>query len=95
VQDYGACLQFWAGRCRASTATFTFLGFTHFLAKDRRGILNIMLKPSVKARGRFLSKVRTWLKVNRHQPVVAPPAHLAKMLNGFYQYFGLGCVAWR
>jgi group II intron reverse transcriptase/maturase len=69
--------------------TFTFLGFTHFLAKNRSGILNIVLKPSVKARGRFLSKVRTWLKANRHQPVRVQQAHLAKMLNGFYQYFGL------
>src|SRR5438034_4043601 len=34
-------------------ATFTFLGFVHYLAKDRRGILNIVLKPSVKARERF------------------------------------------
>jgi RNA-directed DNA polymerase len=69
--------------------TFIFLGFIHFLAKDRRGILNIVLKPSVKARERFISKVRTWLKANRHQPVWAQQAHLAKMLNGFYEYFGL------
>ena len=52
-------------------ATFTFLGFTHFLAKSHSGTLNIVLKPSVKARGRFISKVRTWLKANRHQPVCA------------------------
>jgi RNA-directed DNA polymerase len=78
-----------SGRPAMRPATFTFLGFIHFLAKDRRGILNIVLKPSVKARERFISKVRTWLKLNRHQPVVAQQAHLAKMLNGFYQYFGL------
>ena len=69
--------------------TFVFLGFTHFLAKARSGILTVMLKPSVKARERFISNVRTWLKLNRHLPVRDQRAHLDKMLNGFYQYFGL------
>jgi RNA-directed DNA polymerase len=78
-----------SGRPAMRPATFTFLGFIHFLTKDRRGILNIVLKPSVKARERFIGKVRIWLKVNRHQPVVAQQAHLTKMLNGFYEYFGL------
>jgi hypothetical protein len=32
--------------------TFVFLGYTHFLAKARSGILTIVLKPSVKARER-------------------------------------------
>lgn len=77
------------GRPAVRPATFTFLGFTHFLAKNRRGILNIVLKPSVKARERFISKVRIWLKANKHQPVRAQQAHLTKMLNGFYEYFGL------
>ncbi len=69
--------------------TFVFLGFTHFLAKTRSGILNIVLKPSVKARERFIRKVRTWLTVNRHMNVRDQRAHLDKMLNGYYQYFGL------
>jgi len=34
-------------------------------------------------------KVTTWLKANRHQPVRSQQAHLAKMLNGHYQYCGL------
>jgi RNA-directed DNA polymerase len=69
--------------------TFVFLGFTHFLAKARSGVLTIVLKPSVKARERFTSVVRTWLKLNRHLPVQDQRAHLDKVLNGFYQYFGL------
>jgi RNA-directed DNA polymerase len=69
--------------------TFVFLGFTHYLAKARSGNLNIALKPSVKARERFISNVRTWLKLNRHLPVRDQRAHLDKVLSGFYQYFGL------
>ena len=65
-----------AGDRPEKPGTFTFLGFTHFLAKTRRGILNIVRTPSVKARERFVRKVRTWLKVNRHQPVREQQAHL-------------------
>jgi RNA-directed DNA polymerase len=78
-----------SGRPNRKPDTFVFLGFTHFLAKTRTGILNIVRTPSVKARERFIRKVRTWLKVNRHLPVRDQQAHLDKMLNGYYQYFGL------
>ena len=77
------------GRPTRKLDTFVFLGFTHYLAKARSGILTIVLKPSVKARERFISNVRVWLKLNRHLPVRDQRAHLDKMLNGFYQYFGL------
>jgi hypothetical protein len=78
-----------SGRLIRKPDTFVFLGFTHFLAKTRSGILNIVRTPSVKARERFIRKVRTWVTVNRHLPVRDQRAHLDKMLNGYYQYFGL------
>jgi RNA-directed DNA polymerase len=77
------------GRPTRKPDTFVFLGFTHYLAKTRRGMLNIERKPSVKARERFIRTVRTWLMRNRHLNVRDQRAHLDKMLNGFYQYFGL------
>src|SRR5690349_2722099 len=77
------------GRPTRKPDTFVFLGFTHYLAKARSGVLTIVLKPSVKARERFISNVRTWLKLNRHLPLRDQRAHLDTMLNGFYQYFGL------
>jgi RNA-directed DNA polymerase len=52
-------------------------------------MITIGCTPSVKARERFVCKVTTRVKSNRHQPVRAQQAHLTKMLNGFYQYFGL------
>jgi len=82
-------LQGGPGRPAEKPGTFTFLGFTHFQTKTRRGTVTIGRTPSVKARERFVRKVTTWAKVNRHQPVKAQQAHLANMLNGFYQYFGL------
>jgi len=85
----GSLLQGGPGRPVEKPGTFTFLGFTHYLTKTRRGTITIGRTPSVKARERFMRKVTTWLKANRHQPVRAQQAHLTKMLNGHYQYFGL------
>jgi RNA-directed DNA polymerase len=82
------------GRPAEKPGTFTFLGFTHYLTKTRRGAITVARTPSVKVRQRFVSKVTTWVKTNRHQPVRAQQAHLAKMLNGYYQYFGL-YFCWR
>src|SRR5437867_9741262 len=77
------------GRQRVRPATFTFLGFTHFLTKTRTGLINIVRTPSVKTRERFIRTVWIWLKANRHQSVWEQHAHLTKALNGYYQYFGL------
>ena len=54
------------GRPAIKPATFTFLGFTHYLRKARSGPVNIERKPSVRARERFIRKVATWLKANKH-----------------------------
>src|SRR6266550_5837862 len=85
----GSLLQGSQGRPVEKPGTFTFLGFTHYLTKTRRGTITIARTPSVKARERFMRKVTTWVKANRHQPVRAQQARLTKMLNGHYQYFGL------
>src|SRR6266700_7327905 len=85
----GSLLQGGPGRPAEKPDTFTFLGFTHYLTKTRRGTITIGRTPSVKARERFVRKVTTWAKANRHQPVRSQQAHLTKMLNGYYQYFGL------
>jgi RNA-directed DNA polymerase len=81
------------GRPAEKPATFTFLGFVHYLTKTRRGTILIDRKPSMKARERFLRKVKAWVNVNKHEPVRTQQAHLAKKLNGHYQYFGLRTCA--
>jgi group II intron reverse transcriptase/maturase len=77
------------GRPVQRPATFTFLGFVHHLKKTQRGTVLIDRKPSVKARERFVRKAKAWATANKHQPVRTQQAHLARMLNGHYQYFGL------
>jgi len=85
----GSLLQGSQGRPVEKPGTFTFLGFTHYRTKTRRGTITVARTPSVKARERFVRKVTTWVKAHRHQPVRTQQAHLARMLNGHYQYFGL------
>jgi RNA-directed DNA polymerase len=77
------------GRPAVKPATFTFLGFTHYLAKARSGPVNIVRKPSVKARERFIRRVWQWLKANKHASVWEQRARLTRALNGHYQFYGL------
>ena len=86
---FDGTLLFGEGRPAIKPATFTFLGFTHYLRKSRSGPVNLERKPSVKARERFIRKVATWLKANKHLNVREQQEHLAKALTGYFQYFGL------
>ena len=70
-------------------ATFTFLGFVHYLTKTRRGRVTLARKPSIKARERFVRKVKAWVKAHRHDPVRQQQADLTRKLKGHYQYYGL------
>jgi RNA-directed DNA polymerase len=69
--------------------TFDFLGFTHYCAKSRKGMMIISRKPAKKRRERFIKRIKLWLLENRHQPVRKQQAHLRDALIGHYQYYGL------
>ena len=77
------------GRAQQRAETFTFLGFTHFLTVTRWGKPNVGRIPSVQARERFIRRMGTWVKANRHRPVREQQVYLRRALNGYYQYFGL------
>jgi len=77
------------GKRAVRPATFTFLGFVHYLKEGRSGRLTVARRPSVKARERFIRKANEWLRAHLHVPVREQQAQLARMLNGHYQYFGL------
>lgn len=77
------------GRAGVKPATFTFLGFKHFLTRTRQGKINIGRTASVKTRERFLRRQTDWLKANRHLAIRVQQTHLRLALNGYYRYFGL------
>jgi group II intron reverse transcriptase/maturase len=78
-----------AGRPAVRPESFTFLGFTHFLYRTRKGKLNIGRTPSRVSRERFLRSQAEWLKANRHLPVREQQRHVWRALLGYDQYFGL------
>jgi group II intron reverse transcriptase/maturase len=87
--NFDASLLQGAGRPTEKPVAFTFLGFTHFRAKTRKGTVHIGRTPGIKTRERFIAKIAEWLRTNRHRSVWEHQAHLIKALNGFFQYFGL------
>ncbi len=87
--NFDASLLQGTGRPTTRPATFTFLGFTHFRTRTRRGTVHVGRTPSVKTRERFVARIAEWLRKNRHHSVWEHQAYLTKALNGFYQYFGL------
>lgn len=73
--------------------TFDFLGFTHVCGIGRNGKFAVVRIPCVKSCRKFLDRVHAWLKAHQHWRRRDQQAQLARMLNGFYQYFGLNhCI---
>lgn len=69
--------------------TFDFLGFTFFCTEDRKGRFTVKSKTRAKRLGRGLLAVSQWCRQNRHQPVREQAHHLAAVLRGHYNYYGL------
>jgi hypothetical protein len=69
--------------------TFNFLGFTFYTTKDRKGRFTVKSKTMSKRLGRSLCQVGMWCRKNRHHPVQEQWRHLAAVLRGHYQYYGI------
>ena len=48
--------------------SFDFLGFTHYVGKDRNGAKRVKRKTSKKKYKASLLRVNEWIKRNRHMP---------------------------
>ena len=72
-----------------SADTFTFLGFTHYWGRSRRGYLVVKRKTASDRLSGGLKKLRQWCRRHRHDPVSVQRTHLAKKLKGHYAYYGI------
>ncbi len=72
-------------------STFDFLGFTHYRGKTRKGYYVIKRKTAKKRLSRFMKRMWTWCKDNRHMPIKEQFQKLCSKLRGFYQYYGIRC----
>lgn len=78
-----------AGPGSPAAGTFCFLGFTHYVGRTRSGRRKVGRTPSRRSRERFLCRVSGWLRAHRHAPVREQQRHLASVVRGYDQYFGL------
>ena len=70
-------------------STFDFLGFTHYMARGRRGGLKLGRKTMGKRMRRKLFALNEELKrVRNALPFQELHKHLCRILKGYYNYFG-------
>lgn len=69
--------------------SFDFLGFTHYLGKSRKGYLVLKRKTSKTKFTLSLSKIRDWIRQNRHRPLKELIVLLNSKLRGHYSYYGI------
>jgi RNA-directed DNA polymerase len=69
--------------------TFTFLGFTHYWGKSRKGRRMVQRKTAATRLTRSLSRVRQWCRRWRHSPVSWQQRQLSLGLRGHYAYYGI------
>lgn len=71
------------------SATFDFLGFTHYWCRSRKG----NWVPRVKTRSarirRFTNAVAAWCRSHRHEKVKDQHAALKRRIDGHYNYFAV------
>ena len=69
--------------------TFDFLGFTHICAKNRKGGFLIRRQTVRKRLKEKLRQVKETLRRMMHLPIPEQGQYLARVLNGFFNYFAV------
>ena len=69
--------------------TFTFLGFTHFCSKTRKGRFTIKRKTSRKKLGAKLQEIKAILRRAMHVEVTKVGKYLRSVLLGHYRYYAV------
>ena len=74
---------------RGKGAAFDFLGFTHYWVRSRKGN-PVVRQTTAKSRfARAMRAVNDWCRRHRHDVVHEQWAHLASVLRGYGNYYGL------
>jgi group II intron reverse transcriptase/maturase len=70
-------------------SSFTFLGFTHYWTKSRKGNWMVGRKTDSKKLHRAISAISAWCKTNRQQPMRKQWETLKLKISGHYAYYGI------
>ena len=74
---------------RGADATFDFLGFTHYWVRSRQGYPVVRQTTAKQRFARAMRTVNEWCRRHRHDAVDQQRAHLASVLRGHGNYYGL------
>lgn len=74
---------------RKGNSSFTFLGFTHYWTKSRKGNWMVGRKTDSKRMRRAICAVSAWCKANRHKPLREQWETLRAKITGHYAYYGI------
>jgi RNA-directed DNA polymerase len=69
--------------------TFTFLGFTHFWGKSRKGNNVVKQQTAASRLRRAIGRVADWCQRNRHRSLTEQHRELSRKLAGHYGYYGI------
>ena len=69
--------------------SFTFLGFTHYWTKSRKGNWIVGRKTDGKRLSRAITAINAWCKANRHRPIKEQWEKLRAKITGHYAYYGI------
>jgi group II intron reverse transcriptase/maturase len=69
--------------------TFDFLGFTHYIGKDKNGRKRAKRKTSKKKYRASLLRCKEWISKNRHMPTKEFMKKIKIKLQGYMRYYGI------
>ena len=69
--------------------TFSFLGFTHYWGRSRKGYWTVKRKTEKGRLSRALKAMNDWCRRNRHQHLREQQKVLRSKLRGHYNYYGI------
>ena len=74
---------------RKGNSSFTFLGFTHYWTKSRKGRWMVGRKTESNRLKRAITAISVWCKMNRHNPLREQWKTLKAKISGHYAYYGI------
>jgi len=74
---------------RKGNSSFTFLGFTHYWTKSRKGRWMVGRKTDSKRLQRAINAISAWCRANRCRPMLKQWEMLKRKITGHYAYYGI------
>jgi hypothetical protein len=74
---------------RGKSASFEFLGFTHYWGLSRKNKWVVQRKTAKKRLKQAIRRVYQWCRIHRHKPVKEQWQSLCRKMRGHYGFYGI------